>query len=154
MSPSHAQRCRALLAEARTAALSTLAREPAGFPFGSLVTLAVDPRGRPLLLLSDLAEHTGNLRACADVSVLVLAADAAEPLAAERVTLLGRCARVPDEEAPAALATFLAQQPSAEAYARFADFALYRVEPVALRYVGGFGRMSWVGAEDYGRAAP
>lgn len=28
--------------------------------------------------------------------------------------------------------------------AGFADFRVYRLEPTAVRYVGGFGRMSWV----------
>ncbi len=30
----------------------------------------------------------------------------------------------------------------------------YRLEPIALRYVGGFGRMSWVSPEDYRAAEP
>lgn len=30
----------------------------------------------------------------------------------------------------------------------FADFAFYRLEPQALRYVGGFGRMSSADAKD------
>jgi hypothetical protein len=46
-------------------------------------------------------------------------------------------------------ATFLEQQPSASYYVDFNDFAFYRLEPSALRYVGGFGRMSWVTADDY-----
>src|SRR4051812_15048566 len=59
--PTHAERCRTLVAEARSATLCTLAREPSGYPYGSLVTVAVDAQGRPLFLLSELAEHTGNL---------------------------------------------------------------------------------------------
>jgi putative heme iron utilization protein len=48
----------------------------------------------------------------------------------------------------------LASQPSASYYVDFKDFAFYRLEPEALRYVGGFGRMSWVTSEDYRTAAP
>ncbi|HRI67322.1 MAG TPA: hypothetical protein PK156_23930 [Polyangium sp.] len=44
---SHAERCRTITIAARTGTLSTIAREPAGFPYGSLVTIAVDGRGRP-----------------------------------------------------------------------------------------------------------
>ena len=39
-------------------------------------------------------------------------------------------------------------------YAGFADFRVYRLSPTAVRYVGGFGRMSWVSATDYRGAAP
>src|SRR5271156_5249754 len=69
--PSHAERCRTLVEEARSAALCTLAREPSGYPYGSLVTVAVDALGRPLFLLSELAEHTGNLHAHTECSALI-----------------------------------------------------------------------------------
>ncbi|MFO0743377.1 MAG: DUF2470 domain-containing protein [Labilithrix sp.] len=77
-----------------------------------------------------------------------------DPLALPRATLLGSCARVDDEAARAARATFLAAHPEATAYATFKDFAMYRLAPASVRYVGGFGRMSWVSREDYARAEP
>ena len=61
--PSDAERGRTLLAATRTGTLATVAVDPAGFPFGSLVAYAVDDLGRPLLCLSDLAEHSRNLAA-------------------------------------------------------------------------------------------
>jgi putative heme iron utilization protein len=149
--PTAAERCRALGLRATTAALGTLARDPAGYPYASLVAVAIDDEGRPLLLLSKLAEHTQNLLARPEVSVLLTETgpDPADALARGRVTILGTCAVVPADEIPAARATFLAKQPSAVQYVDFADFALYRVEPAALRWVGGFGRMSWVTADQY-----
>jgi len=152
--PSHAERTRTLVKEARAATLSTIARDPAGFPYGSLVTIAFDEQGRPLLLLSTLAEHTGNLLAQSEASVLVTEPLGShdQPLALGRVTILGPCRAVIDEEKAAVRKGFLEQQPSASYYVDFNDFAFYRLEPTALRYVGGFGRMSWVTADDY-RAA-
>ena len=149
--PTHAERCRTLVLQARSAALSTLARDPEGFPYGSLVTVAIDTVGRPLFLLSTLAEHTGNLLARPQASVLITEPISAhdQPLALGRVTILGLCSAVAEEERARARETFLAQQPSASYYVDFTDFAFYRIEPSALRYVGGFGRMSWVTAEDY-----
>lgn len=154
--PSHAERCRTLASQATSAALSTIAREPAGFPYGSLVTVAVDLVGRPLLLLSELAEHTANLKAQAEASVLLTEPLGGhdQPLALGRVTIIGHCAKVAADERASVRETFLTQQPSAAYYVDFEDFAFYRVEPVALRYVGGFGRMSWVGADDYREAEP
>ncbi len=154
--PTHAERCRTLVATAKAATLCTVAREPEGYPYGSLVTVAIDELGRPLLLLSTLAEHTGNLLARKEASVLVTEPLDAhdQPLAVGRVTILGPAAAVPVDERTAVRETFLAHQPTASYYVDFSDFAFYRIEPAALRYVGGFGRMSWVSAEDYRAAEP
>jgi hypothetical protein len=154
--PSHAERCRTLVAGLRSATLCTIARDPAGFPYGSLVTVAFDPAGRPLLLLSTLAEHTQNLEHRSDASILLTEPMDRHrtPLALGRVTLLGACARVPEADRDAARAAFLAVHEDAAYYVDFKDFAFYRLEPTALRYVGGFGRMSWVSADDYRAAEP
>ena len=72
--PTDAERGRTLLATVRTGALSTVCTDPAGFPFGSLVAFAVDDVGRPLLCLSDLAEHSRNL--AADPRASLMAAQA------------------------------------------------------------------------------
>lgn len=155
--PSHAERARTLVADARSATLATHARDPDGHPYASLVAFASDERGRPLLLLSELAEHTGNLRARPESSILVAEtprAVGAEALALGRVTLIGETRPIPDEERAATRATFMEAQPRASLYVDFKDFAFYRLEPKALRYVGGFGRMSWVTAADYAIAAP
>lgn len=182
--PSHAERCRTLFVRARHGVLSTLTREPPAFPFGSLVSVACDDDGAPLLLLSALAEHTQNLHASPEASILVIGdassiplsdgrssaagssasrsfepnsagSVARDPLALPRATLIGRCARITDElTARNARDTFLAHHPEATAYATFKDFAMYRLAPEGLRYVGGFGQMSWVGAAEYRRARP
>jgi putative heme iron utilization protein len=147
--PSSAIRsCRDLGQRARFGALGTVARDPAGWPFATLVALAFDGRGRPLLLLSRLAEHTKNLEACPRASLLV-SEGAPDPLAHGRMTLIGECARVPDAENDVARARFLAVHPEAASYASFADFGMWRIEVVHLRWVGGFGKMEWVSAEEY-----
>ena len=40
--PSHAERARTLVARANRGVLSTVALDPAGYPFGSLATYAID----------------------------------------------------------------------------------------------------------------
>ncbi len=154
--PSHAERCRTLIATARSATLATLARDPAGYPYASLVTVAFDEEGCPLFLLSTLAEHTANLVADARASALVAEPmdDARDPLAIGRMTLLGACRRVAaDDPSHAAVkAAFLAAQPSASYYVDFRDFGFFRLDVESIRYVGGFGRMSWVAGTDYRKA--
>lgn len=155
--PSDAERARTLLAGATHGTLATLAREPGGFPFGSLAGYA-DDGGRPLLCLSDLAEHSRNLAADARASLLVQAppdpeAVSDDPLATARVTLLGTVAVLDGAERAAALPRYRAAHPGAF-YAEFGDFHLYRLDVAAVRYVGGFGRMSWVDTASYAGAEP
>jgi putative heme iron utilization protein len=148
--PSHAALARRLVQRARRAALATFALDPPGFPYTSLVAVADDGAGRPLLLLSTLAEHTRHLQQRPEASLLIHDEEAGgDPLAAGRVTLLGRCVPVEEGEALDSKRRFLDAHPEAKIYADFADFRPYRLTPVALRYVGGFGRMSWIDAAAY-----
>jgi putative heme iron utilization protein len=118
--------------------------------------VAVDDVGCPLLLLSELAEHTGNLQTHPEASVLLTEPLEGhdQPLALGRVTILGLCAKVVAAQRGRVREAFLSQRPSAAYYVDFSDFDFYRIEPTALRYVGGFGRMSWVSTEDYRAAEP
>ncbi len=118
--------------------------------------MAVDGSGRPLFLLSRLAEHTQNLLRREDASVLITEPleGTKPPLSVARVTLLGPCRAVPEPEIAAVRTLFIAAHADASSYVGFSDFAFYRLEPRALRFVGGFGRMSWVTVEDYAAAEP
>ncbi len=154
--PSHAERVRTLVEGQTRGSLATLAIEPAGTPFGSIVTYGLDGAGRPVSFVSTLAEHTRNLLADPRASLLVLEAvpEGADPLAAGRATLLGRIEQVSDErEAEAAKADYLAVNPQAF-YVAYGDFLCVRLEVEHVRYVGGFGRMSWVDPGDYASAEP
>jgi putative heme iron utilization protein len=113
--------------------------------------VACDDRGRPLLCLSGLAEHTKNLEADERASLLITSDADGDPLALERMTLVGPCARVPAAEREGALARFLEVHPRAS-YAHFADFAMWRIEVVSVRWIGGFGAMQWVDPGEYSRA--
>jgi hypothetical protein len=154
--PAHAGLCRTLAATARSGTLCTIARDPAGFPYGSLVAVAVDALGRPILLLSQLAEHSQNLSHREEASLLLTSPPETgrSPLESGRVTLLGPCRRVEGADRDEARRIFLAAHPDAAQYVDFKDFAFYRLEPIALRYVGGFGRMSWVNIDEYRAAEP
>jgi putative heme iron utilization protein len=135
-------------------ALSTIARDPAGYPFGSHVLCAVDEQGRPVMSLSDLAEHTRNAAQDPRASFLLTEAPAegADPLSGARLTLIGDLVRLDEPELAPALAVFVEAHPGAS-YVRFPDFSVYRLEVGAVRFVGGFGTMSWVDAASYAEAA-
>jgi hypothetical protein len=147
--PTHAERARAL-ASARTAgALSTLAKDPEGHPYGSLVSFAMHG-SEPVFFLSTLAVHTQHLARDARASLLIADLAGADPLASERVTLLGRCVLDPTD---AARDAYLRVHPDAARYLTMRDFAIWRLSISSIRYIGGFGRMSWVDVEAW-RAAP
>ncbi|HSH22715.1 MAG TPA: DUF2470 domain-containing protein [Acidimicrobiales bacterium] len=152
--PSHAERARTIVAGANRGTLCTLASEPAGYPFGSVATYALDDDGAPLFFVSLMAEHTQNAERDRRASLLVAeaVADGDDPLAAGRVTLLGDLSRVPDATAAPVRDRYLAANPSSAYYIDFGDFAFYRLALRAVRYVGGYGRMSWVDTSDFAEA--
>lgn len=146
--PTHAEQARTLVASAANGVLSTHAVDLEGHPYGSLVIFALH-EGAPVFLISELAEHTRNLRASSRCSLLVTETGPDNPLALGRLTLLGTCAPVPPSQAEAAGASFLARHPESEYYADFEDFGYWRLEVTSIRYIGGFGRMSWVESADW-----
>src|SRR5947207_1883319 len=124
---------------------AALATSLAGRPYVSLVATACDTDTSPLLLLSDLAQHTKNLLAEPRVSLLFEdTAQFADPLAGPRLSLLGQAGRCDD---PRLAARFAARHPASAAYAGFADFHLYRVAIERGHLVAGFGRIAWIEAE-------
>jgi putative heme iron utilization protein len=149
---THAERARTLVAQHGIGALASLALDPAGYPYASFTTFGLVD-GEPVFLISRMAEHTRNLEADARASLLVHDSDQADPLANGRVTLIGAVTRVP-RPAEQERAAFLARHPSAQYYADFKDFDFYRMQLQSLRYIGGYGRMSWVDAAAFRAAQP
>lgn len=117
----------------------------AGWPYVSLVLSATDLDGSPLLLLSDLADHSRNLAAESRLSLLYDGTHGlAQPLTGPRLTLAGRAAA---SDEPRVRRRFLARHPGAALYADFADFRLYRVTVERGHLVAGFGRIHWLAAD-------
>jgi len=128
---------KALLRTAREAALATRDRA-SGAPFVTLVGVASDHSGAPLLLLSTLSSHTKNLAAAPGASLLLAAPyRRGDPLNRPRLTLVG--ALTPTDD-PKARARYLARNPKAKLYAGFADFSMFRFETSAVHFNGGFGK--------------
>ena len=126
-----------LLRTAREASLATLAPPNSG-PFVTLVGLANDDDGAPLLLLSTLSAHTKNIAADPRGSLLLVSPRLrGDPLNRPRLTLTGALAA---HREPRARARYLARNPKAVLYAGFGDFAIFRLETTAVHFNGGFGR--------------
>ena len=153
--PSHAERTRTLLSLATVGMLSSLSRKHAGFPFGSLMPYALDSAGRPIFLISSMAMHTQNLNADPRCSLFVSQASSdGDPLGAARATLIGEAEPVAANHLALVRELYLARHPNSRYWVDFADFRFFRLQPIDVYYVGGFGVMGWVAASDYTTAAP
>jgi putative heme iron utilization protein len=107
---------RRLLREQQRAALGTSLR---GCPYVSLALIVADVDASPLLLLSDLAQHSRNIAFDPRVSLLL-----------------------------DGTARFTARHPTSSVYAGFGDFHLYRVVVERGHLVAGFGRIHWIDGGD------
>src|SRR6266849_1407272 len=87
-----------LLRVTRAGALATIDRNT-GHPFSSLVNVATDADGSPLILVSRLSTHTANIEVDPRASVLLASTGKGDPLAHPRLTVLGTFAKI-DRDGP------------------------------------------------------
>lgn len=144
---------RALLLEASQGVLSTLSKDMAGYPFGSVAPYCLDEKGRPLFLISEIAQHTKNLRADARCSLIVIAGGE-DIQATARLTLVGECEPVPAADVDAAAERYYRYFPESRDYHRTHDFSFFRLEAQRCRFIGGFGRIHWLDADSVLLANP
>lgn len=148
---SDADLARTLVADAARGTLCTLTSD--GYPYGSMLSFADDPLGAPVLLMSEMAEHTINARQDGRASLLVAAdvVEGADPLSAPRLTLVGQLQ--PLAFPGPAREVFLTKHPYARSYVNYGDFNIWRLEVERGRYIGGFGHMSWFDGSAYADAS-
>jgi putative heme iron utilization protein len=152
LAPSYAVQARSLLAGHDRGSLATLHED--GHPFGSVVLYVPDAQGNPVMLLSEIAEHTRNARRDRRASLLVTAgvSPGDDAMAAARVTLVGGLDELTPKERASLGEAFLDAHPSARSYASFGDFRWWRLTVESVRFVGGYGRMGWIDTAEYAHA--
>ena len=131
----------------RSSGRATLATALAGdgWPYASLVMVACAQDASPLLLISELAEHTRNLALDPRASLLfdgTIGLDV--PLTGLRATVLGPVERCDDT---AMLDRYVRRHPDAESYLTLGDFHLYRMTIERVHVVAGFGAIEWLSAD-------
>lgn len=96
--------------------------------------------------------HTQNLHQDERASLLITQPDVSgDPLGAARLTLIGAAKLAPAAEVRD---LYLARYENARYWQDYTDFAYYRLQVEGVYFIGGFGVMGWVPAEDYTTAAP
>ena len=145
MSVKAGKHARELLLKEYRGVLSTHSKAMPGFPFGSVVPYCLDAEGRPLILISRIAQHTHNLIQDAKCSLLIGERGAEDVQAAGRLTLLAEARQLHDEEQiEAAAQRYYRFFPQSRDYHRAHDFDFWRLEPIRWRFIGGFGAIHWL----------
>lgn len=143
------QDAKRLLRSIRSGMLATIDRNT-GHPFASLVNVATDLDGAPVIFTSRLSAHTANLERDGRASVLLASTGKGDPLTHPRLTLSGAFAPIPhdDPREERLRRRFLARHPKSALYAGFADFSFWRLDTVSVHFNGGFGRAADLLAAD------
>lgn len=141
---------RRLLRSIPMATLATRAVALDGWPYASLVACASGHDGTPVLLLSQLSDHTKNLQADDRASLLFdNTAGLTNRMAGERLTLMGRLAPVTEERREPLRRRYLARHPAAATYEGFGDFAYWAMRVERAHLIGGFAKAFWFEAPDF-----
>lgn len=131
---------RRLLRRFHAGVLSTHAAKHPGYPYGSALPYCTDQRGRIVILISHLAEHTQNIEHDARVSFTVSPLDPGLQTQA-RITVLGDALPTRD----AALAErYLRLLPEGRGHLQIGGFEFYLIEPRQARFIAGFGSLHWI----------
>lgn len=138
---------RKFLRSTHSGILSTHSARLEGYPFGSVAPFVLDHSCQPVILISNIAEHTKNIALNPKVSLLVFAAGD-DLQANSRLTLLGEAVKIFKDKDTDLRARYLRYLPQAASYFDMHDFAFYRIHIHQARYIGGFGKMSWLSDVD------
>jgi hypothetical protein len=144
---------RALLLGQKYGVLSTHSVTVPGYPFGSVTPYCLDRAGKPMILISTIAQHTRNIMADAKVSLTIMEDIRDDVQAHGRLTYLADAVKV-DVQRDDSWERYERFFPASRGYHETHDFMFYRLEPVRIRFIGGFGEIYWVDPADVTRANP
>ncbi|HLG17784.1 MAG TPA: DUF2470 domain-containing protein [Blastocatellia bacterium] len=134
---------RQLLNHQSVGVLSTHSIDVEGYPFGSVAPFVLNYDGEPTMLISDIAQHTRNIKHNNRVSLTVFDRFSDDAQASSRLTWIGNAE--PIDPADARIRSrYLRYFPSAESYFETHDFSFYHIRLVKARFIGGFGQIYWL----------
>ena len=136
---------RRLVRKFSSGVLATQSLQFPGYPYASSLPFCTDQRGRVVVLISHLAEHTRNADRDPTAGFLVspLTRDLQEQA---RVSMIGDIAPVDDA---AVASRYLRFFPEARQFLQIGGFRFFRIEPRSLRHIAGFGSIHTIAAEEY-----
>jgi len=126
--------------------LSTHSIDVEGYPFGSIAPYAIDYDGEPTILISEIAQHTRNIKHNNKVSLTVFDPSSDDPQSSGRLTWIGDAESF-DPSDNDTRDRYLRYFPTSESYFDTHDFSFYRIRLRRARFIGGFGQIFWIEPE-------
>lgn len=142
----HVFNAKTLTRQQHSGVLSTLSVSVEGYPFGSIVPYFMTPEGNLIIYISDIAQHTRNIKADTRVSMTIFDNLADDSQASGRVTVLGDAQIIKDEKTTE---QYYSLFPQAIGYKKTHDFNFYEIKTKRVRYIGGFGKIFWINQDEW-----
>jgi heme oxygenase (biliverdin-IX-beta and delta-forming) len=139
---------RKLLLSEYQAILSTHSVDVEGYPFGSVVPYCLNKDGKPVILISAIAQHTKNILSDPKVSLIATEGGADDLQTVGRITYIANAKKVSDKDIDS-MERYYSYFPQSRGYHQTHDFDFYQLDPVRIRFIGGFGQIYWVEKEDF-----
>jgi len=139
---------RDLLLSEYQAFLSTHSVEVSGYPFGSVVPYCLNKEGEPVILISDIAQHTINISSDPRVSLIATDGNADDLQTVARVTYIGNAVKL-DEDDTDSIERYYNYFPQSHDHHKTYDFNFYSIKPVRIRFIGGFGKNNWIEKDEF-----
>ena len=147
MKPEVLQQARKLIYAQHFGILGTISAKLEGFPFGSVVPYCLDDKGRPVVLISTIAQHTRNI-VRDDRCSLTITMGEDDIQAKGRICLIGHMKKV-DDDLEEVKARYYRHFPHSRGYNTAHDFSFYVLDPISVRYIGGFGAIHWIEPDQF-----
>lgn len=131
--------------------LSTHSLAVPGYPFGSITPYCLDYSGQPIILISDIAQHTKNIKQDPKVSLTIVDKETNNVQTGARLTLLANAILSEDEESAH---RYYQHFPESITYHQTHDFNFYQLQVVRGRFIGGFGKIFWHEPDEFLQSNP
>jgi hypothetical protein len=136
--------------KSHVAVVSTISKNMAGYPFGSVTPFMSDSDGKIYLYISDIAQHARNLHENNKTSITVYnQTESGDQNENARITIVGDAKVVDDAHHDDMLDRYVQLFPEAESYKQAHDFKLWQIDVKRVRYIGGFGKIFWLEQEEW-----
>ena len=131
---------RQLIRTARFGAFGVIQKD--GTPLLSRVLVGTDNIGNPIILISELSEHTKAITKDNRVSLLLGEPKKGDPLAHPRISIQGKAVMVPkkSKQYTQLRARFTAKHPKSSLYIGFSDFQIFKIKANSANLNAGFGK--------------
>lgn len=125
--------------------LSTYSQDVPGYPFGSVTPFVLSNENVPIILISDIAQHTKNLKADSKCCLTIFS-NQTNAQNNFRITIIGDGEINEDEKIGQKYFNFF---PESKNYFKTHNFFFYTIRPKRVRFIAGFGDIHWIETNEW-----